>query len=72
MTYLQFFTKLVSEYKKINQRIRCRPRSRNWLSFGTGMTGLKFGWAFKGTQREKEFLAELFIHGEKAKNITII
>jgi len=65
--YLEFYSKLVDEYKKINPRWRkVKPQPQNWLSFGAGKGGLSFVWAFK---RNNRFAIELYIDtGDKNKN----
>mgnify|MGYP001614613566 CR=1 FL=1 len=57
--YLQFFTRLVSEYERIKPdwgHLTARPSS--WLAFGAGKAGFRFTWAFRGDNR---FGAELYI-----------
>jgi len=57
--YLQFFTRLVSEYEKIKpdwRHLTAGPSS--WLAFGAGKTGFQFTWAFRGDNR---FDTELYI-----------
>ncbi|MDP3764025.1 MAG: DUF4268 domain-containing protein [bacterium] len=57
--YLQFFTRLVSEYEKVKPEwghLTARPSS--WIAFGAGKTGFKFAWAFRGDNR---FDTELYI-----------
>jgi len=65
--YLEFYSKLVDEYKKINPRWRkVKPQPQSWLSFGAGKSGLSFVWAFKSNNR---FAIELYIDtGDKNEN----
>jgi len=47
--YLDFFSKLVEEYEKINpgwRKVKAQPQ--NWLKFSAGRSGLSFEWLFKG------------------------
>lgn len=65
--YLEFYSKLVDKYKKINPRGRkIKPKPQNWLSFGAGKSGLSFVWVFKSNNR---FAVELYIDtGDKNEN----
>lgn len=65
--YLEFFSRLVDEYKKINPKWRkIKPQPQSWLSFGAGKSGLSFGWAFRSNNR---FSVELYIDtGDKNEN----
>ncbi|MCP6720268.1 MAG: DUF4268 domain-containing protein [Patescibacteria group bacterium] len=57
--YLQFFTRLVSEYEKVKPEwghLTSQPSS--WLQFGAGKAGFSFVWAFRGSNR---FDIELYI-----------
>ena len=57
--YLEFYSKLVDEYKKINPRWRkVKPQPQSWLSFGAGKGGLSFVRAFKSNNR---FAIELIL-----------
>lgn len=57
--YLEFYSKLVDEYKKIDPKWRkVKPQLQSWLSFGAGKSGLWFGWAFRSNNR---FSIELYI-----------
>lgn len=57
--YLQFFTRLVSEYEKIKPEWgHLTPRPYSWLGFGAGRTGFRFSWAFRGNN---QFSIELYI-----------
>lgn len=65
--YLEFYSKLVDEYKKINPRWRkVKSQPQSWLSFGAGKSGLSFVWAFKSNNR---FAIELYIDtGDENEN----
>ncbi|MDL1957733.1 MAG: DUF4268 domain-containing protein [Candidatus Desulfofervidus auxilii] len=65
--YLEFYSKLVDEYKKTNPRWRkVKPQPQSWLSFGAGKSGLSFVWAFKSNNR---FAIEVYIDtGDKNEN----
>lgn len=57
--YLQYFTRLVSEYEKVKPdwgHLTARPSS--WMAFGAGKTGFRFTWAFRG---DNKFNTELYI-----------
>lgn len=57
--YLQFFTRLVSEYEKIKPGwSHLTPRPDNWLGFGAGKSGFNFNWAFR---KDNKFDIELYI-----------
>lgn len=65
--YLEFYSKLADEYKRINSKWRkVKPLPQSWLSFGAGKSGLSFGWTFKSNNR---FAVELYIDtGDKNEN----
>ncbi len=65
--YLQFYSKLVDVYKRINPRWRkVKPQPQSWLGFGAGKSGLSFEWAFKSNNR---FSVHLYIDtGDKNEN----
>ncbi len=57
--YLDFYSKLVEEYAKVNPNWRkVKPQPQSWLSFGAGKTGFAFDWAFKSNNR---FSIDLYI-----------
>jgi hypothetical protein len=57
--YLQFFTRLVSEYEKVRPDWgHLTARASSWLAFGAGKAGFRFNWAFRGDNR---FDTELYI-----------
>jgi hypothetical protein len=65
--YLQYFTRLVSEYERIQPGWRrLSPQPSSWMQFGAGKAGFNFVWAFRGNNK---FDIELYIDTkEKEEN----
>ena len=65
--YYEFFTMLADAYHKANPHWRkVKPQFENYLDFGAGKSGLRFGWVFRGNNR---FSVELYIDtGDEKKN----
>lgn len=65
--YLQFFTRLVSEYEKVKSEWgHLTPQPSSWLQFGAGKAGFNFVWAFRGNNR---FDIELYIDTKDKEEI---
>jgi hypothetical protein len=57
--YLQFYTRLISEYEKIKPEwSHLTPRPDSWLGFGAGKAGFNFNWSFRSNNK---FNVELYI-----------
>jgi hypothetical protein len=66
--YHRFYSELIRRYWHIHpdRRIPKAPR-KNWLDYGAGKTGVKFGWSF---HRGDRFSAEIYIDtGERETNL---
>lgn len=59
--YREFYQQLVEVYAEENPnwyQLTAQPQS--WLSFGAGISGVKFGWAFH-VQGGRDFVVELYV-----------
>ena len=63
--YKRFWTRLIRRYwEREPARWERKAQKRNWLDFGAGRTGVKFGWSF---HRGDRFSAEIYIDAGDAE-----